>query len=93
MSLNPRKCFFATNQGKLLGHIVSKYGLTIYLERTNAILFLSLPSHKKGMQSFLGRINFVKRFIPNLATMVKPLTTMLKIKYVLLMDQEREINF
>ena len=47
VSLNPSKCVFVTNQGKLLGHIVSKYGLTIDLERTKEILALSLHSHKK----------------------------------------------
>jgi hypothetical protein len=78
VSLNPTKYVFATSQGKLLGHMVSKDGLTIDLERTKAILALPLPKHKKGQKSFLGRINFVIRFIPNLATMVKPLTAMLK---------------
>ena len=53
VSLNPNKCVFTTNQGKLLGNIVSKDGLTIDLERTKEILALSLPSHKKGLQSFL----------------------------------------
>ena len=78
MSLNQTKCVFSTNQGNLLGHIVSKDGLTIDLERTKVILSLSLPNHKKGIQSFLGRIYFVRIFIPNLATMVKPLIAMLK---------------
>ncbi len=78
VSLNPSKCVFATNRGKLMGHIVSRNGLPIDPERVKAILTLPLPNHKKGLQSFLGRINFVRRFIPSLATMIKPLTTMLK---------------
>ena len=81
VSLNPDKCFFATNKGKILGHIISGDGITIDPKRVKAILALSLPNHKKGLQSFLGRINFVKRFIPSLATMVKPLISMLK-KYM-----------
>jgi hypothetical protein len=78
VSLNLAKCVFATNKGKLLGHIVSKDGLTIDPQRVEAILSLPLPHRKKGLQNFLGRINFVRRFIPNLAAMVKPLTAMLK---------------
>ena len=93
VSLNPSKCVFATNQGKLLGHIVSKDGLTIDPERTKAILALPLPKHKKGLQSFLGRINFVRRFIPNLATMVKPLTTMLKKSMVFAWTTEGKESF
>ena len=37
VSLNPRKCVFATNQGKFLGHIVSKDGMTINPERIKEI--------------------------------------------------------
>ena len=78
VSLNPSKCVFATNQGKLLGHIVSKEGLTIVLEITREIISIMLPNHKKSLQSFLSRINFVRRYIPNLPTMLKPLIAMLK---------------
>ena len=93
VSLNPSKCIFSTSQGKLLGHIVSEDGLTIDPERTKAILSLPLPKHKKGLQIFLGRINFVRRFIPNLATMVKPLTTMLKKGMVFAWNKEGKESF
>lgn len=78
ISLNPKKSIFAVHEGKLLGHIVSKKGITIDLERVKAILELSLPNHKKGLQSFLGQINFIRRFIPNVANLLQPLTAMLK---------------
>ena len=93
VSLNLGKRVFTTNQEKLLGHIVSKDGLTIDLERTKEILALSLPKHKKGIQIFLGRINFVRRFIPNLSTMVKPLTTMLKKNMVFAWTMEGRESF
>lgn len=57
---------------------MSKDGITIDAERVKAILELPLPSHKKGLQSFIGRINFVRRFMPNIAALLKPLTAMLK---------------
>ena len=66
------------HEGKLVGHIVSKKGLTIDPERVEAIQALPLPSHKKALQSFLGRINFVCRFVPNFAALIKPITLMLK---------------
>jgi hypothetical protein len=44
---------------------------------TQAIAKLHLPS-KKSMQSFLGQINFVKRFIPNFSEMVRPLQNLIK---------------
>ena len=76
-----------------MGHIVSKDGLSIDLERTKVILALPLPKHKKGLQSFLSRINFVRRFIPNLATMVKPLTAMLKKGMVFSWTKEGKESF
>ena len=38
ISLNPRKSNFALEEGKLLGHIISKGGINIDPERINAIL-------------------------------------------------------
>ena len=39
---------------------------------------MSVPRSKKDIQSFLGKINFVRRFIPNFAELVKHVTSMLK---------------
>ena len=59
ISLNPKKCVFAVTEGKLLGHIVSKKGISIDPERIKAIEQIPLRHNKKGMQSFMGTINFV----------------------------------
>jgi hypothetical protein len=78
MSLNPSKSIFGVTQGKLLGHIVSDSGINIDPERVTAILNLPSPTSKKEIQSFMGRINFVRRFVPNFVVMVKPIHNMLK---------------
>jgi hypothetical protein len=39
---------------------------------------LSLPISKKQVQSFLGKINFLRRFVSNFAELVKFITTMLR---------------
>ena len=39
---------------------------------------LSIPRSKRDIQSFLGKINFFKRFVPNLFELVKNITTMLE---------------
>ena len=54
ISLNPKKSNFALDEGKLLGHIISKYGIKIDTERVSAILKVSEPRSKKEIQSFLG---------------------------------------
>jgi ribonuclease HI len=78
ISLNPKKSLFAMQEGKLLGHIVSAEGVRIDPSRVEAIQALSIPRSKKEVQSFLGKINFLRRFVPNFAEEVKLITTMLK---------------
>jgi ribonuclease HI len=78
ISLNPKKSLFALQEGKLLGHIVSAEGVRIDPSRVEAIQALSIPRSRKEVQSFLGKINFLRRFVPNFAEEVKLITTMLK---------------
>jgi ribonuclease HI len=78
LSLNPRKSHFAMQEGKLLGHIVFKDGIKIDPKRVEVIQTISIPRNVKEIQSFLGTINFLRRFIPNFAEIVKLITGMLK---------------
>jgi hypothetical protein len=78
ISLNPKKSVFAVEQGKMLGFIASNEGMIIDLERTQVISKLTPPSSKKSMQSFLGQINFVRRFVPSFSEMVRPLQNLIK---------------
>lgn len=75
--MNPKKSFFALNEGKLLGFIVSKDGICIDMDRINEIFYIPLQHNKKSMQSFLGQINFVKRFVPHFSQIVLPLQSMI----------------
>ena len=81
ISLNPKKPIFAVTEGNFLGFIVSKEGMIINPKHTKAISKIGLPGSRKAMQSFLGKINFVHRFVPNFAQVVKDLQHLVK-KYV-----------
>jgi hypothetical protein len=61
-----------------LGHRVSVKGVKIDPIRVEAIQTLSLPISKKEVQSFLGKINFLRRFASNFAEMAKLITAMLR---------------
>jgi hypothetical protein len=76
-------------QGKLLGFIVSKDGMIIDPERTQAIAKLPPPSSKKAMQSFLGKINFVRRFVPSFSEMVRPLQNLIKKMFCIIGDHKK----
>ena len=54
ISLNPKKSFFALDQGKLLGFIVFKDGIYIDTDQVKEISEIPFPHNKKSMQSFLG---------------------------------------
>jgi hypothetical protein len=78
LSLNPQKSLFSMKEGKLLGHIVSAEGVRIDPNRVEKIQALSLPRSKKEVQSFLGKINFLRRFVSNFVELVKHVTIMLR---------------
>jgi len=78
ISLNPAKSVFGVTEGKLLGHIISKEGIKIDPERIEAIQKIPLPHNLKSLQSFLGKINFIRRFIPNYAEIARPIQSLLK---------------
>jgi len=78
ISLNPKKSLFSLEKGRLLGHIISKDGIRIDPERIQAILQIPYPRNIKELQAFLGKINFLRRFIPILAELIRVLNNMLK---------------
>ena len=88
ISLNPKKSFFALIEGKILGFIVSKSGIHIDPDRFKEISEVPLPHNKKAMQSFLGQINFVKRFVPNFSRIISPLQVMIKKNSIFKWGQE-----
>lgn len=60
LSLNPKKSIFSLEEGKLLGHIVSRDGVKIDPARVQAMQKLPLPRSKKDIQKFLGKIKFLR---------------------------------
>ena len=51
--MNPKKSNFALEEGKLLGHIISKDGIKIDPSRVEAIQKIDIPRTKKEVQSFM----------------------------------------
>jgi hypothetical protein len=65
ISLNPKKSIFGIDKGKLLGHIVSEGGISVDPKRIQYIKYVCPHVNKKSLQSFFGKINFIRRFVPN----------------------------
>ena len=41
-------------EGNLLGHIISKHGIRIDIDRVKAILKVEIPRNKREIHSFIG---------------------------------------
>jgi hypothetical protein len=65
-------------EGNILGHIVSREGIKIDPKRVKDIQQIDILRNKKSIQSFIGKIIFLRRFIPNFAEIIKYITDMLK---------------
>jgi hypothetical protein len=80
-------------EGKLLGHIISTGGIKIDPKRVEAIQKIEIPRNKKSIQSFIGRINFLRRFVPNFVEIIRPITNMMKKYVVIKWSQEEKSTF
>ncbi|XP_070011080.1 uncharacterized protein [Nicotiana sylvestris] len=63
---------------KLLGFIVSRRGIELDPLKAKAIQELPPPKNKKDVMSFLGRLNYISRFIAQSTVICEPIFKMLE---------------
>ncbi|RDY09929.1 hypothetical protein CR513_05617, partial [Mucuna pruriens] len=63
LKLNPAKCIFGVRTGKLLGFIVNERGIKLDLDKVKAIQNMPAPKTEMEVRGFLGRVNYIARFI------------------------------
>ncbi|KAK1668451.1 hypothetical protein QYE76_056610 [Lolium multiflorum] len=80
LKMNPLKCAFGVSAGKFLGFIIHQRGIEIDPGKIQAIQKVQAPTCKKDMQKFLGKVNYLRRFIVNLSGKVDALTPILRLK-------------
>lgn len=73
LRLNPAKCTFGVRSGKLLGFIVSQYGIEVDPYKVRAIQEIPSPRTKKQVRGFLERLNYISRFISNMTVTCEPI--------------------
>ena len=71
--MNPSKCAFRVSSRKFLGFLVHHRGINLDLTKAKAVITLSLPTTLKELKSFVGKVSYLRRFIPGLAEILKPL--------------------
>ena len=72
LCLNPEKCVFMVRQGKILGHIVSKNGISTDEDKIKVILQLSRPINSKQVQGFMGHYGYYQSLSFDLPTLLSP---------------------
>ncbi len=72
------KCTFGAQEVEYLGFILRSDGVAINPHKNKAIQEWPIPKSKKDVQSFLGLINYYRRFIKNCSKVSKPLTELTK---------------
>ena len=82
MKLNLSKCAFGVSLGKFLGFMVSRRGIEANLKKVRAILEMSSPKTVKEVQSLIGRVAALNRFVSKATDKCLPFFKMLKIAFV-----------
>ncbi|XP_023806890.1 uncharacterized protein K02A2.6-like isoform X1 [Oryzias latipes] len=80
ITLNIDKCEFTCHTVRFLGHVISAAGVEPDPEKTSAVQEMSTPTNVSELRSFLGMVNQLGRFIPNLAEKDKVLRDLLSKK-------------
>ncbi len=79
--LNMEKCEQARQEIDFLGHHITADGASPILKHVQAIQDFPAPQDKKQLQTFLGMVNFYRRFILAAANILLPLTDVLRAEW------------
>jgi hypothetical protein len=78
LKMNPLKCAFRVSTGKFLGFLVHQHGINVDPTRASAIATIKPPTIHKELKSFIGKLSYIRRFIPGLATVTSNFAPLLK---------------
>jgi len=78
MRLNPAKCVFGVEGGKFLGFMLTHRGIEANPDKCSAILDTQSPTTLKEVQSLVGKLTSLSRFLPRLAEKIRPIVKTLK---------------
>ena len=91
--LNPNKYVFRVRFRKLIGFIVSGKGIKVDPAKVKAIQEMPAPHTEKEVRCFLGRLDYISRFISHLNATCEPLFKLLKKDQVVRWNEDCQIAF
>jgi hypothetical protein len=78
LSVKPSKCLFGQEAVRFLSHEVDANGVMPQTSKVDAVKRFPQPETVKGLQGFLGMVNYYQCFIPRAARMMQPMYDLLK---------------
>ena len=72
LTLKPSNEQFEPREDKYLGHVLTANGIRIGDDCLKAKLDLPTPTAMKKVRSLSGMVNFLRKFIPNVAGIIAP---------------------
>lgn len=76
LKLKPSKCFLFQKQVAYLGHVVGRDGISCDEAKVTAVREWPAPKNLTDVRSFLGLVNYYRRFIPNCAEVATPMVAL-----------------
>ena len=91
--LNSKKCIFCAPFGMLLGHIICKQGMLVYLAKIALILSFPPPKNVNKIRATLGHTWYYRKFIKGYSSIRAPMERFLKKDVVFVWSQEFQGSF
>ena len=93
VTLNREKCAFRQSSVKFLGHLIGQDGVRADTEKTSAIRDIETPQSVSDLRRFLGMVNQLGKFSPQISELTQPLRELLSTKRAWLWGPEQEQAF
>ena len=78
LKLSPDKSRIGAARVDLLGHVISAHGVRPNDERLATLTSMPMPTDIKQLRSLLGGLSYYRKFLPNMARRIRPITVLLK---------------
>ena len=76
--MNPLNCVFGVALGKFLRFVAHRKGIDVGSAKIQAIKSMPSPTTLKDLKTFLGKVSYIRRFMPALAEISYPLHQLMK---------------
>lgn len=93
VTLNEEKCVYCSTSVTFLGHKLSENGIQPTSDKVESVKRFRAPRSVEEVSSFLGLVNYVSKFIPDLATVAEPLRLLTRNQSTFMWGEQQQNAF